>query len=857
MASYNEFTAVNYMGKPRDSKGEVKSLLPYSLQQQWHGEMELKRNLVFILISIILISCSGIHVMGDPVLADVTDKDGSTVIGGVYGDVVRVVGTGVIAGSQINLYWDAVKSWKDGEGLLNSSEGLPNGSFEVWFLVPDSDWGTHYLWVKDVEESKTDGPALFSISSKLIITPGSGLPRDKITLKGYGFKGDADVTDITFDSSGLSTTPSTPRTNPTGSWEATFKVPSLADNEYTITTEDEGGKSASETFKIGPAITIDNDEGSVGSTVEVYGRGFTENGIVESVTLNGILCGVLDDDDLEIENDGEFRFDFVVPSVNQVDRDFEIIVTDDDSKEATVYFRVTELSEISLDPEFGPQGSSVSITGNKFAPSSDVEISIDGSTVKTLRTNSNGHFDGTFRIPAISMGTYTVTAEQGAYNIDESQSFRIGTMIVILSSSSGPCGKKVTLSGTGFTPNGHWNASIDGVSLFEDETVSGDAYLFGTFYVPTLDPGTYTVTITDIDEGIMVKNQFMVTQRTSVTLEPSIFPAGSNVTLKGSYFAESDGDIDVDFTYYNDTDEWDMDVYKGTSTVSTGDDGDFLSWWDVPEDLEEGKYTVIVTDDEGLYAEFNFTIGEKIISISTRREIFSGGNTIGFYVESSFKEEGSYIAIRNPSGVLTWQTDDLNTWIKDGIIYTAPYYTQTAGGHPMVLESDAVEGNWTWIWYDSEDKELASGSFQVGDTSQQEEEEEEPVVEEPDVQNVTLQNKIDSLEAELNQYQTELEAIASSIEGMSSSTSGAIVDVAEEVSSLRADINDMAGSIEEVRQLAANAETEVESLREEAASILSAARTQTYIVYAALIISIVSFIMGFVGPLQITRKRPV
>jgi len=816
--------------------------------------MELKRNLAFILICIIMISCSGIHVMGDPVMTDVTDKDGFTITGGVYGDVIRVVGTGVTAGSQINLYWDAVKSWDDGEGLLNSSEGLPNGSFEVWFLVPDSEWGTHYLWVKDVEESKTDGPELFSISSKLIITPGSGLSGDTITLKGYGFKGDADVTDITFDSSGLSTTPSTPRTNPTGSWQATFKVPSLADDEYTITAEDEGGKSASETFKIGPAITIDIDEGTVGSTVEVYGRGFTEDGIVESVTLNGIHCGVLDVNDLEIEHDGEFRFDLVVPSVNQADRDFEIIVTDDGSKEANVYFTITELSEISLDPEFGPQGSSVSITGDNFAPSSDVEISIEGSVVKTLQTNSNGHFDGTFTVPAVSTGTYTVTAEQGDYNIDGSQSFRIGTMIVILSSSSGPCGTKVALSGTGFTPNGDWNASIDGVALFEDETVSGDTYLFGTFYVPTMDPGTYTITITDIDEGIMVTNQFTVTHRTSVAMEPVIFPAGYNVTLEGSYFAESDGGIDVDFTYHNDTDEWDMDVYKGTSTVSTDDDGGFLAWWDAPDDLDDGNYTVIATDDEGLYAEFNFTIGEKIISISTRKETYTGGSTINFYIESSFREEGSYIIIRNPSGGLTRQTDDLNIWNKEGITYTVLHYYQTAGGNYMVLESDAAEGNWTWIWYDSGDEELASGSFQVGDTSQ---EEEEPVVEEPDDQNDTLQNEIDSLEAELSQHQTELEALASSIEGMSSSTSGAIVDVADEVSSLRADIADMAESIEEVRQLAANAETEVESLREEAASILSAARTQTYLVYAALIISIVSFIMGFVGPLQITRKRPV
>jgi hypothetical protein len=526
-------------------------------------------------------------------------------------------------------------------------------------------------------------------------------------------------------------------------------------------------------------------------------------------------------------------------------------------KTASIYFTVSELSEISLDPGFGPQGTSASITGDNYAPSSDVEISIGGSVVKNLQTNSNGHFSGTFTVPAIATGTYTVKAEQGDYSIDASQSFRIGTMIVILSPSSSPCGTNVAISGTGFTPNGDWNASINEVNLVEDGSVSGDTTLFETFYVPTLNPGVYTVTVTHLDEGIEVTNQFTVTQRTSMEIEPVIFPAGYNVTLDGSYFAESDGSIDVDFAFHNDTDDWDMDVYKGTSTVSTDDDGGFLAWWKAPEDLDDGNYTMIATDDEGLYAEFNFTIGAKIISIRTRSETYSGGDTIRFYIESSFKEEGSYIVIRNPLGALIWQTDDLNIWNKEGITYTVLYYYQTAGGNLMELESDAEEGNWTWIWYDSGDEELASGSFQVGDTSQQEEEEEEPVVEEPDDQNVTLQSKIDSLEVELSQHQTELEALSASIEGMSSSTSGAIVDVADEVSSLRADVADMAESIEEARQLAANAETEVESLREEAASILSAARTQTYLVFAALIISIVSFIMGFVGPLQITRKRPV
>ena len=61
--------------------------------------MELKRKLVLILIGIILISCSSIHVTGDPVVTDVTDINGVTIAGGVYGDVVKVFGEGVAAGS--------------------------------------------------------------------------------------------------------------------------------------------------------------------------------------------------------------------------------------------------------------------------------------------------------------------------------------------------------------------------------------------------------------------------------------------------------------------------------------------------------------------------------------------------------------------------------------------------------------------------------------------------------------------------------------------------------------------------------------------------------------------------------------
>jgi hypothetical protein len=810
---------------------------------------EMKGVFKIALLCALFASLMVVPVGGAPVVSDVTDKDGFTITGGVYGDVARVFGSGVVAGSDVNLYWDAVKIWDGEKGMLNSSEALPNGDFEIWFVVPEAVNGLHYLWIKDVDGDDTYGPVPFTVDAMLRLTPGSGLIGDKITIKGYGFDENVDVTDITFDASSLSTNPSTPDTSDTGSWTATFNVPNKADADYDVTATDAHLRSATETFTIGPAISLDVEEGPVGTVVEVQGRGFTDDGTVDSVSLNEIDCGVLDANDLEIDGGGEVRFELVIPGVNQADRDYELIVSDDGGKDASIYFTVTDVAEIELDPGFGPQGTRVSISGVNFAPSSNVVISVEGSSVKTLQTNSGGDFDGTFTFPAVSTGTHQVVAEQEDYNIDDSKSFRVGTMIVILSPSNGPSGTLVALTGTGFTPSGEWNASMNGVALFEKESVSGDSTLFGTFNVPTLDADTYTVTTTDVDEGIKVTSTFTVTQRTQLSMEPVIFPVGYNVSLEGDYFAESD--VDVEFTYYNTSDDWDMDAYHRNGAVQTDSDGGFLAWWEVPDDLSEGTYTARAEDDEGLYAEFEFQIGSSVVTIASRKPSYLGGDTVGFRIESSFKEEGSYIEIDDPDGVFMWKTDDLNTWIKDGVIYTAPLYTQTAGGHPMILEDDATEGTWTWTWYNSDDDEISSGSFVVSAESDDQPPDDEPpddVI--PDGEEGDLLEELQKIKTDIAQYQSDLEELLSTVEGMSLS------EVAGDVSEIWAEIAGMTAKVDEAKQLSEQANENVESMRDEVERVSNAAKTQSYIAYAAVGLSLLAIALGFLGPIQVTR-RPV
>jgi hypothetical protein len=97
-----------------------------------------------------------------------------------------------------------------------------------------------------------------------------------------------------------------------------------------------------------------------------------------------------------------------------------------------------------------------------------------------LDTNLNGDISGIITIPAVASGSYELKAEQQNYNIEVNETFRVGTIIVILAPKTGPSGTKVTLTGTGFTSGGKWDAYFGEILIFNNEDISGDTTLFGS-----------------------------------------------------------------------------------------------------------------------------------------------------------------------------------------------------------------------------------------------------------------------------------------------------------------------------------------------------------------------------------------
>jgi hypothetical protein len=837
---------------------------------------DMKRISVLVMLAVILSFNYSMSVHADPSVTSLTDRDQNPVSRGVYGDLVFVHGEGVTSGSEVKLYWDTITEWDGEAGLLNSSSGLPNGAFEFSFVVPEAVHGDHYLWLKEVgTPDRFFGPVQFDVNASISVSPDRGLSGDSVSLSGYGFHEEMNIDLITFDGSPLATSPSLPITDSLGSWLATFTVPNFSDGEYDITGEDVIGNSASTLFNVSPVITLNQLNGSVGNVVQVSGRGFTPSATINSVTIGGIECTILDTDDLTININGVFAFEMVVPSVDAEGDEYSLKVTDDGGKSSKVDFLVTHITTIELEPKVGGPGKDIGIYGSNFAvfSASDVVIKFNGNPILTLEVNSTGEISGVFLVPALPNGIYIVEAEQANFNIVAIESFRVGTVFVISVPKTGPTGTMITLTGTGFTAGGKWEANLDDIPIFTNMDVGGDSTFSGTFYIPVIDIGEHSITVLDLEENFEIETDFTVTGRTSLTFDPPSALVDFNVTVEGVFFAESSGDIGVNFVIYNSTDAIPMDVYEGASSVTTGENGEFSAWWIVPSNFTVGDYWVNATDNEGLMGQQVFKVAAKFLEVSPHKVVYYRGDTVGFNIESSSEELSSYIIIIDPTSFIHWRTDDLNTWVEMDMTYVVPTYTQTSFGMPMTLDDEAPLGTWIWMWYDSEDELLATGAFLV---------DEEPVVDDGnDEDNVSdqtiieLRQEIEHLEELVEELNIDLQETLALFSELSNYTTGSFYELessleeaieeankstveaedalteAEEAKNLAVDAKDLA---EDTHSLANQMHDDVEEAKIDAEEALNTTNYVKIIAIVSIIASVAAASQSFFGPFQITKK---
>jgi hypothetical protein len=327
------------------------------------------------------------------------------------------------------------------------------------------------------------------------LSPDEGVPGEEITVYGYNFTAEARVY-VYYYPDGSRIQLARVETDDDGEFEVDVIIPESYTGAHEVYAEDEDDIDASEDFDVEPGLTVDPEEGPVGTDVTIEGHGFAED--EEDIEVRYYFNGnytTIEVDDIEADEDGWWEVSFQIPTSDQGGH--EIDAQGDDSSFAEVRgvdFEV--MPSVSLDKYSGSVGESITMTGNGFvANERDITILFDGEAVETeIRADDSGYWQESFEVPELSGDTYDVTAA-GEYtdeeDIDE-LSFEIGPGLV-LSPDQGHVGTDLTVTGGGFTTDQNVIVRYDGTQEVTARSDSNGSFTV-TFPVPESRHGVRQVT---------------------------------------------------------------------------------------------------------------------------------------------------------------------------------------------------------------------------------------------------------------------------------------------------------------------------------------------------------------------------
>ena len=643
------------------------------------------------------------------------------------GDIITVSGSpdDVTSGATINVYWDIAVG--ENAWLLNTTTGNPDGSYELWIIIPESVNGTHYIWVEDTATEslvRSDG---ITVHREIRVRPWLGLPYDEITVGGKGFGAENEIT-IVFSnstySSVVSTSPSIVETDEYGTFSCTIEIPDVDYGEYFINvTDDVSTVNVVESFVVGASIYLTPDEGPEGTVIGVLGRGFSNTGVTltgGNITWDGIHSAQIIGDVIDVSAEGEFSGYFVAPSFGV---GHYLIEVTDGVFIAGAYFEINDTAAIDVDPSNGVPGAPISVSGANFTQKSGVEVTITlGTATFTTTTLVDGTWTTNFTVPAIEFRNYNVTAVD-EYGVNATTVFEVisVSIAVVLNPITGPSGSNVSLTGVGFG-NGLFNVTFGDILVYEAGVVTNEQ-ISTYFTVPTIDPGTYSVTVVD-EELNELSTIFTVSNTTSLSWSPSYVSVYYNMSIYGEHFTELEG-TSLEFYVYNST--WSYDItgrvnstYSYSATTVT-EYGNFTGYWIVPDVLIIGNtYTVNATDANGLYASFTFSLSEEAMEIGPLLTTYQPGDTVAFTINMTFARADAYMTISDPFGYPYWtSTFTAGDWVSVGGFQVVPFNSQVddVSWLPFTLPAGAVNGLWSWTIWSREDSVISSGSFSVVDDS--------------------------------------------------------------------------------------------------------------------------------------------
>jgi hypothetical protein len=321
------------------------------------------------------------------------------------------------------------------------------------------------------------------------LSPKSGLPGTEVTVDGHNFAAGV-LVDIKYDGDLVTTG----TTSSKGDFTLAFTVPEGCQGPHEVFVR---GKYATVDtyFTVKPGLIVSPEEGPVGTTVAVQGKGFARNeeGIELLYYLNGNYETV--ESNITANSKGSWQTSFQIPLSSSGKHKI-----DAGGNESRLYqvqdatFRVTAAT--SLNTLSGTVGQNITMRGSRFAADEKgIKILFDSQAVVTgIKADSQGDWEATFQVPEMPTGEYDVTAEGESTKKEDitALSFQIKPDIV-LSPDTGHVGTNLTVAGQGFAPGEKLVITYNNTQVAAP-TASDKGSFDVSFLVPESTHGEHQVT---------------------------------------------------------------------------------------------------------------------------------------------------------------------------------------------------------------------------------------------------------------------------------------------------------------------------------------------------------------------------
>jgi hypothetical protein len=393
---------------------------------------------------------------------------------GFVGDSFYVSGNGYYAGSTITVYFDST-------AFTTTSES--NGAFSSMMVtVVQTYRGSHNIRASDSGGSSPT--VLYTVNPKIIIPSPTAAVGSQVTLTGSGFTASSPLTfyidDVSFPGSGS--------TDSSGNIPSTtVTVPSVSGGSHTLRVQDSSGGSATTSLSVSSALSVNPQNGPVGTMVTVAGKGFGAN---KSITLTGRGESIVSNPDaITTDPNGAFTATIKIPA--GLAGNYPISATDgtlpagaDFSMKASVNTGGVTSSQV---------GGNVTLGGSGFTANMPVIIKYDNVQIATGMADASGAFSANIIIPASVAGSHALTASDGISTTTATLSVTSNT---ILNIANGFVGSEITVTGSGFSAAKTVTIKYDDIT---NATTTSDAS--GSFTVvfkaPASKGGNHTITATD------------------------------------------------------------------------------------------------------------------------------------------------------------------------------------------------------------------------------------------------------------------------------------------------------------------------------------------------------------------------